>query len=338
MNNNPVVSISCITYNHAPYIRQCIDGFLMQKTDFSIEVLIHDDASTDGTTDIIREYEQKYPKIIKPIYQTENQYSQGVDVFTIYNINRAQGKYIAYCEGDDYWIDPYKLQKQKDFLEKNPEYGLVNTDVNVLEQETGYIINNYNKDLLNTCSNDRIVSIQDILNGKYRIMTPTVLLKKEIVKSYIESEGYLFISRHFPMGDTPTWIYFAQNSKLFYIDEATTIYRKNNGSLSRPNAIVKRISFALSSIELRMYYISIYENQFTPEFIDKIERMYQTSILQYISFCPKYSPHLKYTLKSSTKKRIFLLRKYTLMRLIYKFFIIVQVDIKSRLKKLLRVF
>lgn len=120
--STPLVSIHCLTYNHAPYIRECLDGFLMQKTNFSIEVLIHDDASTDGTADIIREYEAKYPDIIKPIYQTENQYSKGVKVSATFNFPRAKGKYIAICEGDDYWTDPLKLQKQVDFLESHPDY------------------------------------------------------------------------------------------------------------------------------------------------------------------------------------------------------------------------
>lgn len=118
----PCVSICCITYNHAPFIRQCLDGFMMQRTSFPIEVLVHDDASTDGTQDIIREYEAKYPDVIKPIYQKENQYSKGVKVNLVYNYSRAKGKYIALCEGDDYWTDPYKLQKQVDFLESHPDY------------------------------------------------------------------------------------------------------------------------------------------------------------------------------------------------------------------------
>lgn len=115
IKQSPLVSITCLTYNHAPYLRQCLDGFVMQKTSFPIEILIYDDASEDGTQDIIREYERKYPDLIKPIYQTENQYSKGVKVEFVYNYPRAKGKYIAFCEGDDYWTDPNKLQKQIDF-------------------------------------------------------------------------------------------------------------------------------------------------------------------------------------------------------------------------------
>lgn len=117
-----LVSISCFTYNHEPYIRQCLDGFVMQKTNFKFVAIVHDDASTDRTADIIREYEAKYPEIIKPIYETENQYSKkDGSIGRIMNaaIDATGAKYIAMCEGDDYWTDPYKLQKQVDILEKD---------------------------------------------------------------------------------------------------------------------------------------------------------------------------------------------------------------------------
>ena len=123
--NTPLVSVCCVTYNHAQFIRKCLDGFLMQQTDFPIEILIHDDCSTDGTTEIIRGYEAKYPDLIFPLYEEENQYQQGkVAEIDFYNYRRACGKYIAYCEGDDYWTDPLKLQKQVDFMEANQEYSV----------------------------------------------------------------------------------------------------------------------------------------------------------------------------------------------------------------------
>lgn len=116
----PLISIVCNTYNHEPYIRDAIEGFLMQKTEYSYEILLYDDASTDKTADIIREYEKKYPEIIKPIYQTVNQYSKGLRPGH-QNRCRATGKYIALCEGDDYWIDHNKLQKQIEYLENHPD-------------------------------------------------------------------------------------------------------------------------------------------------------------------------------------------------------------------------
>ncbi|MDR6966991.1 glycosyltransferase involved in cell wall biosynthesis [Flavobacterium arsenatis] len=142
----PLVSICSLTFNHADYIRRCLDGFLMQKCNFKFEVLIHDDASTDGTSDIIMEYQAKYPDIIKPIIQTENQWSKGIKGHNFrHNLPRAEGKYIAICEGDDYWIDPQKLQKQVDFLEKNPEYSLVCggfKSVNTITGEEQIVIKN----------------------------------------------------------------------------------------------------------------------------------------------------------------------------------------------------
>jgi glycosyltransferase involved in cell wall biosynthesis len=122
--DTPMVSIRCITYNHEPYIRQCLEGFVMQKTNFKFEAIVHDDASTDHTADIIREYAAKYPDIIKPIYETENQYSKHDGSLRRIMDAACTGKYIALCEGDDYWIDPLKLQKQVDFLEANSEYSM----------------------------------------------------------------------------------------------------------------------------------------------------------------------------------------------------------------------
>ena len=122
----PLVSICCLTYNHARFVRQCLDGFLMQKTDFPFEILVHDDASTDGTDDILREYEAKYPDKVFALYEKENRFTHGyrgrMDI--VFNYSRARGKYIASCEGDDYWTDPLKLQKQVDFMESHPEYSI----------------------------------------------------------------------------------------------------------------------------------------------------------------------------------------------------------------------
>ena len=107
-----MVSICCLAYNHEKYIRKTLEGFVNQKTNFNYEILIHDDCSTDNTVNIVEEYRKKYPKLIKPIYQKENQHSKGIKISNVYQFPRAQGKYIAMCEGDDYWTDMNKLQKQ----------------------------------------------------------------------------------------------------------------------------------------------------------------------------------------------------------------------------------
>lgn len=115
-----MVNIYCITYNHREIIRKCLDGFVMQKTTFPFQIWIHDDCSTDGTIDILKEYEKQYPNLINVIYEKENQHSKGISMDSIMlPIVKKDCKYIATCEGDDYWTDEYKLQKQFDYMEKN---------------------------------------------------------------------------------------------------------------------------------------------------------------------------------------------------------------------------
>ena len=116
------VSVLCATFNHEDYLRTTLDGFLAQKTNFPYEVLVCDDASTDSTADILREYAEKYPDIIRPFYQKENLYSRRINVYDTVFFPAARGEYIALCEGDDYWNDPEKLQRQVDWLDAHPEY------------------------------------------------------------------------------------------------------------------------------------------------------------------------------------------------------------------------
>ncbi len=117
----PLVSICCVTYHHASTIAQALDSFLAQQGDVSIEILVHDDHSTDGTEEILREYAQRYPDVVKPLFETENQYQKGIAMDATFNFPRAKGRYIALCEGDDYWCDPHKLLAQTAYLDAHPE-------------------------------------------------------------------------------------------------------------------------------------------------------------------------------------------------------------------------
>ncbi|SFF60242.1 Glycosyltransferase involved in cell wall bisynthesis [Salegentibacter agarivorans] len=126
------VSICCLTYNHEHYIEECLKGFLMQQTNFSFEILIHDDASTDNTLEIITNYEKKHPELFRVVKQNVNQFSQGIQPFFKFLFPIANGKYIAYCEGDDFWTDPLKLQKQVDFMERNEHIQICSTNYNIL--------------------------------------------------------------------------------------------------------------------------------------------------------------------------------------------------------------
>lgn len=118
------VTVYCLAYNHAAYIRQTLEGFVRQRTDFPFQVLVHDDASTDGTQEIILEYRKRYPGLIVPILQKENQFSRGVKITRDIILPRVQTEYMAVCEGDDYWTDDMKLQLQYDYLQAHPECSL----------------------------------------------------------------------------------------------------------------------------------------------------------------------------------------------------------------------
>ncbi|MGE6991922.1 glycosyltransferase family 2 protein [Pseudomonas sp. NPDC047961] len=146
---SPLLSIICLTYNHAAFIKETLEEFIRQETDFPFEVIVHDDASTDSTTAIIREYAARYPNLIKPIYQRENQYSLGVP-FSTRLFAQAGGRYIAYCEGDDYWTDPRKLQLQVDFLEKHRDYVMTYHDAFMFNSQgvvrTPHLTGKYRKD------------------------------------------------------------------------------------------------------------------------------------------------------------------------------------------------
>lgn len=156
-NNNILVSVICNTYNQEDYIADALDGFLMQRTNFVFEVLVHDDASTDRTAEIVRQYEKKYPEIIRPVYRTENLYSKNLPNG---QIERARGKYIAICEGDDYWIDPDKLQKQVDLLEKHPECDVCAHSAYVVNAETKKRIG-----IIAPRNSIGIIEVKDVIEG-----------------------------------------------------------------------------------------------------------------------------------------------------------------------------
>jgi glycosyltransferase involved in cell wall biosynthesis len=137
--DQPVVSICCITFNHESYVEDALKSFLMQETEFPFEILIHDDASSDRTSSIIQEYEAKYPEIIKPIYQKENQFSKGIHPNPTFNFSRAKGEFIALCEGDDFWISNDKLEKQVAALQENPECVLCFHDAKKIDDAGGVI-------------------------------------------------------------------------------------------------------------------------------------------------------------------------------------------------------
>lgn len=228
-----LVSIRCLVYNHEPYLRQCLDGFVMQKTNFKFEAIVHDDVSTDNSAEIIREYAAKYPEIIKPIYETENQFSRGGDYLDKIVNNACRGKYIAICEGDDYWIDPYKLQKQVDLLE--------NSNFSICTH--GYIIKYSNDTLFNSvikkyfCRHNRnpfcikeyanVYKFNRDDNLRYWITQPlSVLFKRELLDNnpYVSCKLYR---------DIHMFYHILSHGDGLYIDEMMGVYNKHeNGVFS----------------------------------------------------------------------------------------------------------
>lgn len=214
--DKPVVSICCITYNHELYIEDALKGFLTQETDFPFEILIHDDASTDRTADIIRQYEAKYPRLIKPIYQTENQYSQGVKVSFKFNFPRASGEYIAMCEGDDYWVDKFKLQKQHRILEKYKELDLVVHDAFTCNANGEILQENWSGNYFK----DKVISVKKVftVHGQF---APTV--------SYFFRNKNLEVLNAFqdaPIGDLLIEIVLGKNG-IYAMSDIMSAYRTN---------------------------------------------------------------------------------------------------------------
>src|SRR5690554_6542144 len=217
MDKNPVLlSICCITYNHENYISQAIEGFLAQKTSFNFEIIIHDDASTDATASIVKKYEQEHPNLIKAIYQKENQYSQGIKPWPNFVFPTAKGKYIALCEGDDYWTDPYKLQKQVDFLEHNKDYIICFHDVKI--NTHGQLIND---DI--TRDVPESTSIIELAKGNY-MHTPSVVFKR----NWQELPSWFALC---PAGDYPLHMINAQFGKIKKLDEVMAVYRIHNSNI-----------------------------------------------------------------------------------------------------------
>lgn len=211
-----LVSISCITFNHEAYIARALDSFLMQKTNFKYEILVYDDASTDRTQEIIREYEQKYPDIIKPYYQTENQYSQGkYNVEGFFNYPRAKGKYIAMCDGDDYWTDEKKLQLQVDYMEKHPECAMCLHAARIETQERAIQslkIRPYKK--------NRLISAEEVIDKPSNYPTASLLFRTEYTK---DLQDYYYIS---PVGDIPIQIHMAAKGTVYYMDRKMSVYQQ----------------------------------------------------------------------------------------------------------------
>lgn len=212
----PLVTVICTTYNQEKYIKQALDGFVMQKTDFAVEVLIHDDASTDKTTDIIQDYTKKHSNMLKPIFGTKNRYSKGDYSFINEMFRSAKGKYIAYCEGDDYWTDPKKLQIQVDFLESHPDHALCFHPVRVFFEEKEEPDEVYpEKKYKNR------FRVRELIKWNF-IQTNSVMYRKQ---------DYSYLADNVLPGDWYLHLYHAQFGEIGFIERIMAAYRRHKGGV-----------------------------------------------------------------------------------------------------------
>lgn len=245
VDTRPVmVSIRCAAYNHEHYIRQCLDGFVMQKTIFRFEAIVHDDASTDGTVAIIREYAEKYPDIIKPIFETENQYSKRDGSLRRIIDEACTGKYFAICEGDDYWTDPLKLQKQIDFLEAHPDCMM--TFHRAECKWEGKDTEQYTYDM-DVCE-DRDYDSTELMEH-WIVPCASMVYRREVADYPIKHRERFF------SGDDVLYYSAAEMGKVHGFSDVMSVYRVHADSISRNKE--------RENYRLKVYpdhYINIYRN------------------------------------------------------------------------------
>ena len=220
--DNIMVSVMCLTYNHEKFIRRALDGFVMQKTNFRFEVIVHDDASSDRTAEIIREYEKKFPDIIRPIFQTVNQFSQKKRIIQEIVYPCTRGKYLAWCEGDDYWTDSEKLQRQVDAMEHNP-----GCSASIVKVEKVTIEGTGKKMYFPLINRATGIFPKDDYLEYCLFPTPGLqccfpwqlsglLIRKDAYSDYV-NESPLFASLH-GAGDLPVFLFAGIKGDIYYID------------------------------------------------------------------------------------------------------------------------
>jgi glycosyltransferase involved in cell wall biosynthesis len=280
--HEPLVSISCITFNHSLYIRNCLDGFINQRTNFDFEILIHDDASNDGTREIIEEYIARHPNI-NAIFQSENQYSKGVrGIMARFNFPRARGKYIALCEGDDYWTDPYKLQKQVDFLEASKEFAIcAHTTRQISEFD-------HTEKLIPAKKSPSEYNLVDFLKANH-VATASLLFCREYMQVFPD---WIYKMK---FGDWTLILYVLcmSNKKLGVLKDEMAVYRVHaggvHGSLHKDNKhLISAYRDHLHFNEYIHYYLfkndSKYARYYRRKRIDVIKKIFELSKGQRINF------------------------------------------------------
>lgn len=303
MTESIKVSVICLTYNHAPYIRKCLDSFVMQKTNFPFEVLVHDDASADGTAEIVREYAEKYPDIIKPILQTENQYSKRVRFIQVFMLDKARGEYFAWCEGDDYWTDENKLQKQVDFLDAHPDHSCCYHRVlcnNLRDKSTRYIP---------AITESRDFTLEEIIRGGAVFHLSSVLIRNNVYREKPDS----FTARGF--GDIPLYLYGAIRGKCHVLADVMSVY--NHGTAGSytlrmaKSSKENRIQHEQEYIALLEKANALSEHQYEEAFAYAIDRLqFNIYWLSGEKKKAREGKYRKFYIQHKKQQRVYFVRKY----------------------------
>ena len=254
-NTLPLISICSITYNHENFVSETLDSFLMQESAYPYEILISDDCSPDKTQDIINQYVKKYPNIIKSNLREKN---VGMMVNFIENIARANGKYIALCEGDDYWTDENKLQKQVDFLEKNDDFVITYSNTQAFN-ENGLLEKNYGGSSFDLSKEN--------LQKCIAISTPTVCFRNLSILKEFPQEG---LTSKF--GDLFLWSILGNYGKGKYLPNIKkTMYRVHDGGVfSKQSQAHRRSMWLMTAFSLYMYYYRIKNQELSNYFLKQV--------------------------------------------------------------------
>lgn len=222
----PLAVMRTITYNHEKYLADALDGFLIQQTTFPTVAIVHDDASTDGTTEILRQYAEKYPDKIFPIFESENQYSKrdgSLNKIMEVAIDATSALYVALCEGDDYWTDSMKLQKQVGFLEANHDFTMIFAN-SVMHWENGL-----KPDCTIVNFPDGLVTPQQ-LYASWQAPTATIVVRRSLFQSDIYKKSTSIKNAAF--GDIQVGVCSGLIGKIYFLDEAVSVYRKTGVGMS----------------------------------------------------------------------------------------------------------
>lgn len=219
------VTACLITFNHEKYVAKAIEGMLHQKTKFKYEILVHDDASTDETVNIIKDYCKKYPGKIRTIFQKKNQFSQGLDKIILYfMLPEIRGKYMAFCEGDDFWSDENKLQKQYEAMQNKPDYSVCAHRTNVINENgslTGRTIP-FRFKLPFSLDGDEYIRFV-LKNDNHLFHTSSLFVRTACMKEIAGNlPEFMKISK---IEDRIILLYLGTKGNIFYIDESMSNYR-----------------------------------------------------------------------------------------------------------------